>query len=137
MHLPARARVCRRCWIIALAAAAFCPDASVRAQFASAPPNSLSAALVIDIVPDYFSATHSGPLNLTDTPASKLTARLKESWSVPATLASQKGRVVATLFMDWKGEVADVSIVQPSPIAAFNTAASNALAHLNPTPLHA
>ena len=31
--------------------------------------------------------------------------------------------------------MSDISIVQPSPIDAFNTAATNALTHLNPTPL--
>jgi TonB family protein len=92
------------------------------------------AKLVIDFGFDYFGAV-APPSGLSDTPADSLARRAKEFWSVPSDLQSARAHVVATMTIDEKGVVSDITIVQPSPIDAFNTAASNALAPLNPTPL--
>jgi TonB family protein len=119
--------------IRALAAgiALLCPEFSV-AQTSAIPKR---ARLVIDFGFDYFGPGEPRYTNRLETPADRLVRRVKEFWSVPSGLESAKGHLVAAMAIDEKGVVSDISIIQPSPIDAFNTAATNALAHLNPTPL--
>jgi TonB family protein len=90
--------------------------------------------LVIDFGVDYFGGVLPGPRPW-EAPASKLIDRVKEFWSASADLESAKGHLVAAITLDEHGTVSDISIVEPSPIAALNTAARESLAHLNPTPL--
>ena len=91
--------------------------------------------LVIDFGFDYFGPVPSTATPLSESPSTRLVNRMKEFWSVPPDLESQKAHMVATMTVDTTGAVSNISIVQPSPIAAFNAAAINALAHLTPTPL--
>ena len=93
------------------------------------------ARLVIDFGFDYFGPGLPNHTNRLETPVDRLVRRVKEFWSVPEGLESAKGHLVAAMIIDEKGVVSDISIVQPASIAAFNTAATDALGRLNPTPL--
>jgi TonB family protein len=98
------------------------------------PPS--KAQIVIDFNMEYFTPrlpTQLDPRVLSS--ADKLVNRIKEFWSVPPEHQSDKGLITATLTLDRTGSVSDIAIVQPSSVEAFNVAAVNALAHLNPTPL--
>jgi TonB family protein len=60
-------------------------------------------------------------------------AQVKGNWLIPFAAMSMKGHVVIT-FNVWKdGRITDLSVVGPSSINAFNTAAYGALASSNPT----
>src|SRR4051812_13713521 len=60
-------------------------------------------------------------------------AQVKSNWLIPFAAMSMKGHVVIT-FNVWKdGRITDLSVVGPSTINAFNTAAFGALASSNPT----
>src|SRR6266545_8348959 len=114
---------------VAAAVALLCPAFSA-AQTSAIPDR---AKLLIDFGFDYFGPGPPGYTNRLDTPADSLVRRVKEFWSVPSGLESTKGHVVAAMTIDEKGVVSDILVVQPSPIDALNTAATDALAHLNPT----
>jgi TonB family protein len=60
-------------------------------------------------------------------------AQVKSNWLIPFAAMSMKGHVVIT-FNVWKdGRITDLSVLGPSTIGAFNTAAYGALAASNPT----
>jgi TonB family protein len=60
-------------------------------------------------------------------------AQVKGNWLIPFAAMSMKGHVVIT-FNVWKdGRITDLTVVGPSSIGAFNTAAFGALASSNPT----
>lgn len=60
-------------------------------------------------------------------------AQVKRNWFVPYAAMSLKGHVVLSFNVHRDGTITDLSIVQPSSVAAFNHAAFNALASSNPT----
>jgi TonB family protein len=63
----------------------------------------------------------------------RFVAQVKGNWLIPFAAMSMKGHVVIT-FNVWKdGRITDLSVVGPSSINAFNTAAFGALAASNPT----
>jgi TonB family protein len=60
-------------------------------------------------------------------------AQVKSNWLIPYAAMTMKGHVVIT-FNIWKdGHITDLSVVGPSTINAFNTAAYGALVSSNPT----
>jgi TonB family protein len=60
-------------------------------------------------------------------------SQVKSNWLIPFAAMSMKGHVVIT-FNVWKdGRITDLSVIGPSTIGAFNTAAYGALAASNPT----
>lgn len=60
-------------------------------------------------------------------------AQVKRNWFVPYAAMSLKGHVVLSFNVHRDGAITDLTIVQPSSVAAFNHAAFNALAASNPT----
>jgi len=94
-----------------------------------------SSRLVVDFGFDYFGPVPSTAATSTASPATKLANRVKEFWSVPADVAAARGHVVATMTIDETGTITDIAIDQAASINAFNIAARDALAHLDPTPL--
>lgn len=67
-------------------------------------------------------------------PADSLVNRLNELWYVPPGSASETGQVVAAADCDSLGGIRDVSVIAPSPAAALNAAALNALDRLKTAP---
>jgi TonB family protein len=62
----------------------------------------------------------------------RFVAQVKRNWFVPQAAFSFRGHVVLQ-FNIWRdGRITDVSIVQPSSIESFNTAAYNAILSSNP-----
>jgi hypothetical protein len=116
---------------LAAGVALLCPHFSVP-QTRAIPER---ARLVVDFGFDYFGLEEIRYTNRLDTPADNLVRRVKEFWSVPSDLEFAKGHLVAAMTIDERGVVSDISIVQPSSIDAFDVAATNALALLNPTQL--
>ena len=55
------------------------------------------------------------------------------TWFVPMAAMSMRGHVVITFFVHKNGALTDVTVVKPSAIESFNTAAVNALLASNPT----
>jgi TonB family protein len=60
-------------------------------------------------------------------------SQVRRNWFVPMAAMSMKGRVVITFFVHRNGALTDVTVVRPSEIDSFNTAAVNALLASNPT----
>ncbi len=60
-------------------------------------------------------------------------AQVKRNWFVPYAAMSLKGHVVLSFNVHRDGTITDLTIVQPSSVAAFNHAAFNALASSSPT----
>jgi TonB family protein len=62
-------------------------------------------------------------------------AQVKRNWEplIPLSAMTQRGRTVITFNVHKDGSLTDISVVGPSPINAFNTAAYGALASSNPT----
>jgi TonB family protein len=58
---------------------------------------------------------------------------VKGNWLIPLAAMSMQGHVVLTFNVHKNGVITDLTIVQPCPIPAFNTAAYGALAASNPT----
>jgi len=60
-------------------------------------------------------------------------SQVRRNWFVPMAAMSMKGRVVITFYVHRSGALTDVTVVRPSEIDSFNTAAVNALLASNPT----
>jgi len=60
-------------------------------------------------------------------------SQVKRNWFVPMAAMTMRGRVVITFFVHRNGALSDVTVVRPSEIESFNTAAVNALLASNPT----
>jgi TonB family protein len=60
-------------------------------------------------------------------------AQVKRNWLIPNAAMMLKGHVVITFNVHKDGHITDLTVVQPSPVEAFNNAAFGALASSNPT----
>lgn len=63
----------------------------------------------------------------------RFVAQVKRNWLIPYAAMTMKGRVVVTFNVHRNGRISDLKVVQGSDIAAFNTAAFQALVQSNPT----
>lgn len=63
----------------------------------------------------------------------RFVAQVKRAWFIPDAAAFLKGHVVLTFNVHRNGAISDIQIAQPSPVAAFNNAAVNAIRGSNPT----
>jgi TonB family protein len=63
----------------------------------------------------------------------RFVSQVRRNWFVPMAAMSMKGRVVITFNVHRNGALTDVTVVRPSEIESFNTAAVNALLASNPT----
>ena len=63
----------------------------------------------------------------------RFVSQVKRNWFVPMAAMTMRGRVVITFFVHKSGALTDVTVVKPSEIESFNTAAVNALLASNPT----
>ena len=60
-------------------------------------------------------------------------SQVRRNWFVPMAAMTMRGRVVITFFVHRNGALTDVTVIRPSEIDSFNTAAVNALLASNPT----
>ena len=60
-------------------------------------------------------------------------SQVRRNWFVPLAAMTMRGRVVITFNVHRNGALTDVTVVRPSEIDSFNTAAVNALLASNPT----
>jgi len=60
-------------------------------------------------------------------------AQVKSNWLIPYAAMTAKGHVVVTFNVHKNGSITDLSVVGPSGVGAFNSAAYGALASSNPT----
>jgi TonB family protein len=60
-------------------------------------------------------------------------AQVRRNWFVPMAAMTMRGRVVITFYVHRNGALTDVTVIRPSEIESFNTAAVNALLASNPT----
>jgi TonB family protein len=60
-------------------------------------------------------------------------AQVKRNWFIPYAAMSNRGHVVVTFNVHKDGSITDITVVGPSPIDPFNSAAFGALAGSNPT----
>jgi len=66
----------------------------------------------------------------------RFVSQVRRNWFVPYAAMTMRGRVVITFNVHRNGTLTDVTVVRPSEIESFNTAAVNALLASNPvTPL--
>ena len=63
----------------------------------------------------------------------RFVAQVKRNWLIPYAAMTMRGRVVLTFNVHRNGRISDLKVVQGSDIAAFNTAAFQALVQSNPT----
>ena len=63
----------------------------------------------------------------------RFVSQVRRNWFVPMAAMTMRGRVVITFFVHRNGALTDVTVVRPSEIDSFNTAAVNALLASNPT----
>jgi TonB family protein len=63
----------------------------------------------------------------------RFVSQVRRNWFVPYAAMSMRGRVVITFNVHRSGAITDVTVVRPSEIDSFNTAAVNALLASNPT----
>ncbi|HUQ87416.1 MAG TPA: TonB family protein [Vicinamibacterales bacterium] len=63
----------------------------------------------------------------------RFVSQVRRNWFVPMAAMSMRGRVVITFNVHRNGALTDVTVVRPSEIESFNTAAVNALLASNPT----
>ncbi len=63
----------------------------------------------------------------------RFVSQVRRNWFVPMAAMSMRGRVVITFFVHRNGALTDVTVIRPSEIESFNTAAVNALLASNPT----
>jgi len=63
----------------------------------------------------------------------RFVSQVKRNWFVPMAAMTMRGRVVITFFVHKNGALTDVTVIRPSEIESFNTAAVNALLASNPT----
>jgi TonB family protein len=60
-------------------------------------------------------------------------SQVRRNWFVPMAAMTMRGRVVITFFVHRNGALTDVTVIRPSEIESFNTAAVNALLASDPT----
>ncbi len=60
-------------------------------------------------------------------------SQVRRNWFVPMAAMTMRGRVVITFFVHRNGALTDVTVIRPSEIESFNTAAVNALLASSPT----
>jgi TonB family protein len=63
----------------------------------------------------------------------RFVSQVRRNWFVPYAAMTMRGHVVLTFFVHRSGALTDITVIQPSPIESFNTAAMNALRSSNPT----
>jgi TonB family protein len=63
----------------------------------------------------------------------RFVAQVKRNWFIPYAAMTMRGHVIITFNVHRDGRLTDVSVVKPSPIESFNTAAVNALLASSPT----
>lgn len=63
----------------------------------------------------------------------RFVSHVRRNWFVPYAAMTMRGRVVITFNVHRNGAISDVTVIRPSEIASFNTAAVNALLASNPT----
>ena len=63
----------------------------------------------------------------------RFVAQVKRNWLIPYAAMTMKGRVVLTFNVHRSGRISDLKVVQGSDVAAFNSAAFQALVLSNPT----
>lgn len=63
----------------------------------------------------------------------RFVSQVRRNWFVPYAAMSMRGRVIITFNVHRSGAITDVTVVRPSEIESFNTAAVNALLASNPT----
>ena len=63
----------------------------------------------------------------------RFVSQVRRNWFVPYAAMTMRGRVVITFNVHRNGTLTDVTVVRPSEIDSFNTAAVNALLASNPT----
>ena len=63
----------------------------------------------------------------------RFVSQVRRNWFVPYAAMSMRGRVVITFNVHRSGAITDVTVVRPSEIESFNTAAVNALLASSPT----
>ncbi len=63
----------------------------------------------------------------------RFVSQVRRNWFVPYAAMSMRGRVVITFNVHRNGAISDVTVVRPSEIQSFTTAAVNALLASNPT----
>ena len=63
----------------------------------------------------------------------RFVAHVKRNWFVPYAAMSLRGHVVITFYVHKDGSISDLTVLKPSSIESFTTAAFNALAASNPT----
>ena len=63
----------------------------------------------------------------------RFVSQVRRNWFVPMAAMTMRGRVVITFYVHRNGALTDVTVVRPSEIDSFNTAAVNALLASNPT----
>jgi TonB family protein len=63
----------------------------------------------------------------------RFVAQVKRNWLIPYAAMTMKGHVVITFNVHKDGTITDLTVVGPSPVSAFNSAAYGALATSNPT----
>jgi len=63
----------------------------------------------------------------------RFVAQVKRNWFIPYAAMSFRGHVVVTFNVHKDGRITDVTVVGPSQVEAFNTAAFNAILGSNPT----
>jgi TonB family protein len=60
-------------------------------------------------------------------------AQIRRNWFVPESAMFQKGHVVITFFVGKDGRIAELKVLRPSDVDAFNNSAFGALVASNPT----
>lgn len=63
----------------------------------------------------------------------RFVSQVRRNWFVPYAAMTMRGRVVITFNVHRNGTLTDVTVLRPSEIESFNTAAVNALLASNPT----
>lgn len=63
----------------------------------------------------------------------RFVSQVRRNWFVPMAAMTLRGRVVITFNVHRSGALTDVTVIRPSEIESFNTAAVNALLASNPT----
>jgi TonB family protein len=63
----------------------------------------------------------------------RFVSQVRRNWFVPMAAMTMRGRVVITFFVHRNGALTDVTVIRPSEVESFNTAAVNALLASNPT----
>jgi TonB family protein len=63
----------------------------------------------------------------------RFVSQVRRNWFVPMAAMSMRGRVVITFNVHRNGALTDVTVIRPSEVESFNTAAVNALLASNPT----